>query len=373
MARLLPQGLTSIRLVVLLVLCLQNSFFTVLRRYSQGVLKEKYSKYECLMVGEIIKLLFSAYMIGKYDLNKSASQQQQTSDNNAQQQRLEKRLWYLVKTSRKMIVLALIYGIMNILSFVALRNIGAGVFTVIAQCKILTTATFSKLLLQRQYSATKWRALIALVFGVLLFSEPIWSRTENLTATTQNAHPLIGTAAVAIEVTLSGFASIYFEKVIKADALHLSIWERNFQLAMGSLPVYWAFIVSENGGEAGGVGRGWSPVAVGVALLGAAGGLLVALSIKYGDAILKTLATTGAIILSSVLDHVFLGGPLTPIMVIAGVQVVIAICNYTFDATPSPPPPKTMESSNQMNAVVAKQSRSEVKDEEIALMAAEKQ
>jgi Nucleotide-sugar transporter len=73
-----------------------------------------------------------------------------------------------------------------------------------------------------------------------------------------------------------------------------------------------------------------------VTLLGAAGGLLVALSIKYGDAILKTLATTAAIILSSLLDYAFLKGPLTPVMVIAGVQVIISICNYTFDTTPEP-------------------------------------
>jgi Nucleotide-sugar transporter len=71
-----------------------------------------------------------------------------------------------------------------------------------------------------------------------------------------------------------------------------------------------------------------------VTLLGAAGGLLVALSIKYGDAILKTLATTAAIILSSLLDYTFLDGPLTPIMMIAGVQVILSICNYTFDTTP---------------------------------------
>jgi hypothetical protein len=36
--------LNSTRFVVLLVLCLQNSLFTVLRRYSQGVLREVYSK-----------------------------------------------------------------------------------------------------------------------------------------------------------------------------------------------------------------------------------------------------------------------------------------------------------------------------------------
>ena len=36
--------MNSTRLIVLLVLCLQNSLYTVIRRYSQGVLKENYSK-----------------------------------------------------------------------------------------------------------------------------------------------------------------------------------------------------------------------------------------------------------------------------------------------------------------------------------------
>ena len=93
------------------------------------------------------------------------------------------------------------------------------------------------------------------------------------------------------------------------------------------------FILFEGGGQAGFLG-GWSTMAFLLSVLGAAGGLLVALSIKYGDSILKTLAVTGAILLSSLLDHYMLAGPLTPIMVIAGAQVVIAICNYTFDLTP---------------------------------------
>jgi hypothetical protein len=36
------------------------------------------------------------------------------------------RITYLIKKSRKMFVLAAIYGAMNILSYVSLRNIGAG-------------------------------------------------------------------------------------------------------------------------------------------------------------------------------------------------------------------------------------------------------
>ena len=38
-----------------------------------------------------------------------------------------------------------------------------------------------------------------------------------------------------------------------------------------------------------------------VAALGAAGGLLVAATLKYADSIMKTLAAAGAIILSTVL------------------------------------------------------------------------
>ena len=44
MLKAMFQYMNSTRLMVLVVLCLQNSLFTVLRRYSQGVLQEVYSK-----------------------------------------------------------------------------------------------------------------------------------------------------------------------------------------------------------------------------------------------------------------------------------------------------------------------------------------
>ena len=341
--------MSSMRMLVLVILCLQNSIFTVLRRYSQGVLKEIYSKHEVLLVGEIIKMAFSAWMISK-DLPPDCPD-------------IKTRLTYLVETSKKMVGLALIYGAMNILSYVSLRNIGAGIFTIFAQLKILTTASMSALILRRRYSWARWRALISLMFGVLLFSEPIWGDPSKRQAN-EGGSAFIGCTAVLIEVSLSGFASIYFEKVIKTDPLQLNIWERNFQLALGSFPVYLFFMMTELGGEAGFFG-GWSFTAWILSLLGAGGGLLVALSIKYGDSILKTLATTGAIILSSLLDHYLLGGPLTPSMMIAGVQVIIAICNYTFDTTPieqlpDPPQPKKLEE--------AEEDKKETDDEEVALI-----
>jgi len=310
------KNLKLIKLGVLCVLCLQNSLFTVLRRYSQGVLKETYSKHEVLLFGEVVKILVSAYVI--------YGQQRVTGS-------FSSHLRRLAMTAQKMLMLSLIYGIMNILSYVALKNVSAGIFTICAQLKILTTASFSTLMLNKRYSWTKWRALFTLIIGVLLFSEPMWNNGELLSTDSGNA--LFGSAAVLTEVVLSGFASIYFEKVIKTDTdQQLNIWERNFQLALGSFPVYLAFILSDGGGEAGYFG-GWSKVTFALAMLGAAGGLLVALSIKYGDAILKTLATTGAIILSSLLDHFCLGGPLTIAMVLAGCVVVTSIFDYSFDKT----------------------------------------
>merc|ERR1719354_1389524 len=82
-------------------------------------------------------------------------------------------------------------------------------------------------------------------------------------------------------------------------------------------------------------------------MFGAGGGLLVALSIKYGDAILKTLATTGAIVLSSLLDHFMLGGALTKSMVLAGCIVITSIFNYSFDETPAPLVPKSISSDSK--------------------------
>jgi solute carrier family 35 (UDP-sugar transporter), member A1/2/3 len=286
-------------------------------------------QHELLLVAELIKMVYSAWMISQgLPEGKTLSQQ----------------LQYLVETSRKMLVLAFIYGAMNILSFVSLRNISAGMFTIFAQLKIISTATFSTIILKRQYSWTQWRALIALMLGVLLFSEPIWGDPDKQKVASKDANQALGTAAVLIEVTLSGFASIYFEKVIKTDPLQMGIWDRNFQLALGSLPVYIMFIVADGGGQAGFLG-GWSFLTLLLSGLGAAGGLLVALSIKYGDSILKTLATTGAIVLTGILDHLLLGGPLTPPMVIAGLQVIIAICNYSFDVTPSPSSTATVSSA----------------------------
>jgi solute carrier family 35 (UDP-sugar transporter), member A1/2/3 len=82
---------------------------------------------------------------------------------------------------------------------------------------------------------------------------------------------------------------------------------------------------------------GWNGITFLVALLGALGGLLVAASLKYADSILKTLATAGAIIISTVLGHFLLGSPLTHDVILGSCVTIVAILNYTKDTQVLPP------------------------------------
>ena len=307
------------RTIILVSLCLQNAGYSLMRKYS--VQTENVSSKEVLLMAEIIKIIVSIWLT-LTDTEKS----------DAQGQGVDKLMW-LILNSGKMLVLAAIYGAMNILSFVALQYIGAGEFTICAQLKILTTAGFAVLILKTSLSWTKWRALALLVLGCILVASPNFTNDKSQ----QDAVlQLFGYGAVLTEVALSGFASIYFEKVVKSTTEVVTIWERNFQLGLYSIIMYAGIILYEGSQSERIAWSGWSSITFLVAVLGAGGGLLVAATLKYADSILKTLAAAGAIVMSTVLGHYFLNGPLNMIVCIGGLTVIIAIANYTLDSTPSP-------------------------------------
>ena len=186
------------------------------------------------------------------------------------------------------------------------------------------------LILKTSLTWTKWRALALLVFGCILVASPNF----NSESKDQGFLQLFGNGAVLTEVVLSGFASIYFEKVVKSTSEVVTIWERNFQLGFYSLIMYSGIIMYE-GSNARVPWSNWTSLTLLVAILGAAGGLLVAATLKYADSILKTMATSGAIVLSTVLGHYFLAGPMNLIICVGALVTIIAISNYTLDATPS--------------------------------------
>eukprot|EP01134_Creolimax_fragrantissima_P000647 CFRG0647T1 len=106
-----------------------------------------------------------------------------------------------------------------------------------------------------------------------------------------NLNPLAGLTAVVIACSFSGFAGVYFEKILKGTSS--SIWIRNIQLGgfgliIGSVIVYLndRTAVLETGFFVGYTNLVWT-----VILLHAAGGLIIAVVVKYADSILKALVS----------------------------------------------------------------------------------
>ena len=292
---------------------------------------EDVSSREILFIGEVIKVVIATY----FTLENAISGQEASSAEGKGADRLK----WLILNSSKMFVLAGIYGAMNILSFVALEYIGAGEFTICAQLKILSTAGFSVLILRRSLSWTKWRALILLVLGCILVVSPSLDRRSTVTGNEEDSQSsflhLIGFGAVLTEVMLSGFASIYFEKVVKSTTEVVTIWERNFQLGIYSIAMYGGIMVYDGMFSDRVAWSKWSFLTLSVSVFGAVGGLLVAATLKYADSILKTMAAAGAIVLSTALGFMLLDGPMGLITCIGGGTVIVAICNFTFDSTPA--------------------------------------
>ena len=318
-------GLLNLRTSILLAVCLQNAGYTLIRKYS--TMTENVSSREILFVGEVIKVVISTY----FTLENARTRQESSSAEGVGL----KRLQWLVNNSIKMLVLAGIYGAMNILSFVALQYIGAGEFTICAQLKILSTAGFSVLIMRRSLSWTKWRALMLLVLGCILVVSPSLDKTNNTESEAQSGWlQLLGYGAVLIEVLLSGFASIYFEKVVKSTTEVVTIWERNFQLGLYSLAMYGSIMLFDAASSERVAWSNWSPLTMLVSTFGAVGGLLVAATLKYADSILKTMAAAGAIVLSTLVGWLVLDGPMGLVTCMGGGATIIAISNFTLDATP---------------------------------------
>ncbi|KNC85236.1 hypothetical protein SARC_02571, partial [Sphaeroforma arctica JP610] len=180
----------------------------------------------------------------------------------------------------------------------------AATFQVSYQLKILTTAILSVVMLGRHLTVLKWASLVVLMGGVALVSIPddAWSDNAQVAEAEEGINVAVGLTAVVTACTFSGFAGVYFEKILKGTSA--SIWVRNIQLGGFGL-VIGLFIVYMNDSKAvyaDGFFAQYNYLVWMVILLHAAGGLIIAVVVKYADNILKGFATAAAIILSAIIS-----------------------------------------------------------------------
>lgn len=333
----------------LAILAVENTASMLARRYAVGVLKLQFSKNAVLFVNELMKLAFSVAMEWRR-VNREGGRDGVSPVSPRRLFRpkggLRGHLKRVARHSPRMAVPAIVYLIVNLISYPALARINASVFTAISQLKVLATAFFAVIMLRTPVSVRKWRTLTVMVMGVVLVS---WESapTNNVksidgnVATSSSVSPeyAFGVLCAGVQTMLSGFGSIYFELMLKQkgvvesnqspDSYQFSVWDRNIQLALYSCVIYFPMAWVETGGL--GILSGWTPLVWGIACLHASGGILVALSVFYTSSVTKTVAVCASLVLTTFLGHEFSDAPLNGAIVIGCAVVILSVFGYRDD------------------------------------------
>jgi len=230
----------------------------------------------------------------------------------------------------KVIVPAVLYVIQNQLLLVAAANLEAPVLGLFGQLKILTTALFSVALLGRTLGKRRWVALVVLTAGIATVQASQMHSDGSGDAGEKNV-PL-GLMMISVVASLSGFAGVYFEKVLKGSPI--SLWTRNVHLALFSVATVGLQVVSGDFEEACPsnlveyLSNGLGPVAWAYVMIQAVGGLLIAAVIKYADNILKAFATSVAILVIALVSSMFFGFALSGLFFLGASGVIYSIFLY---------------------------------------------
>eukprot|EP01134_Creolimax_fragrantissima_P006718 CFRG6718T1 len=313
--------LTYLKYGSLAALTLQNTAAILLMRASRTADGDMYISSTAVVMGEIVKLCVCFLVLGneyKWSINDTLKH-------------VHDEIIGKPMESLKMGVPSLLYVLQGNLLYIGISNLDAATFQVSYQLKILTTAILSVIMLNRHLTWMKWSALIILMLGVALVQIPddINSTEHKEGPVDANLNPLAGLTAVVIACSFSGFAGVYFEKILKGTSS--SIWIRNIQLGgfgliIGSVIVYLndRTAVLEKGFFVGYTNLVWT-----VILLHAAGGLIIAVVVKYADSILKGFATASAIILSALVSLVLFDFNPSRNFCIGATMVIAAVGMYS--------------------------------------------
>ena len=327
--------------VSLLVLVVQNSALVLTMRYSRIQPGPRYLSSTAVVVSEVLKCIIciAVHLCHQYNKPQNAELGTLSDDESLSCSYSVGQLCTDIFSAKsgflKLLVPAVLYTLQNNLQFVAASNLDAATFQVTYQCKILTTALSSVILLSRSLSLTKWLSLLILTIGVGFVQIP--TSTANMIHTEGNY--VIGILAVAVACLCSGFAGVYFEMVLKTGNT-TSIWIRNIQLSVGCLAIATVGTLMWDGPAIvqKGFFQGYSIITVCTICIQAAGGLIVAMVIKYADNILKGFATSLSIILSTVASIFIFNFVITSYFLIGSALVFFATYLYSKPDNPQHAP-----------------------------------
>lgn len=291
-------GKNVLKYFSLFILTLQTTVTVLAMRYSRKQNdsgKELYIATTLVLVAELIKFSFCLMLLLA----------QKAGSLSATWKTLLSEVLLKPWETAKLAIPSSLYCIQNNLILLALSYLDAATFQVTYQLKILTTAFFSVLLLRKELKALQWLALVILMSGVILVQFPSDSSRKAAVKAAESSQKLIGLLAVLASALSSGFAGVFYEKLLK-ESSQPSVIIRNIQLGLFSMVFGAAGVIINDWDKVAqrGFFDGYTSIVWLVIMLQAMGGLVVAAVIKYADNILKGFATSVSIILSCLFSYV---------------------------------------------------------------------
>lgn len=313
----------ALKYVSLVTLTLQNALVGLSMRYARTRSGDMFLSSTAVVTAEVVKLVtcLTLVFVEEGNFQKFSNSLKTT----------------IVKQpidTLKVCVPSLVYIIQNNLLYVSASNLDAATYQVTYQLKILTTAFFAVAILKRSLRNTQWGALVLLVIGVVLVQLAENSSSSSLPSGIKQNH-IVGFSAALSACFLSGFAGIYFEKILKGS--DISVWMRNVQLSLLSLPfgLITSFINDGESLRKQGFFFGYDLFVYYLVVLQAGGGLIVAMVVKYADNILKGFATSLAIIISCIASIYLFNFQLTLQFSFGAALVICSIFLYGHQPRPA--------------------------------------
>lgn len=385
----------TIKTLSLVVLSVQTSTMVLLLRYSRTSNTTPYVITTAVLLSEIIKFTLAVGFL-HIECGKIL---QRTID------RIYRDVLLNIFETLKLSIPAFLYVVQNNLLFIALTNLDAATYQVTYQLKILTTAIFSWVILGKRLRILHWLSLCFLMMGVSLVQVDVPSSIASSSSNSNsgnsggglnilpvveavvvdgdaavvevdaNQHPdlqavhphpevswLLGVMAVFVSCISSGFSGVYFERLVKQGP-QTSLVIRNIQLGIFSI-VFAVMAVLSDGAliTSAGFFQGYTLSTWAVILIQAFGGLMVSVTMKYADNILKGFATSLSIVLSTMVSVLILGSAAPTLQFVLGASIVIG---STVLYGLSPPTEISASLRSEHNSIAS--SSSEVFSNKVAL------
>eukprot|EP00796_Vickermania_ingenoplastis_P001348 gene1348-785_t len=233
-------------------------------------------------------------------------------------------LW---REGTKYAVPSLVYAIYNNMTYFNLQMMDVSTYQVFLQSKTLITGILFTYFLRKYLTARQWFALVLVMIGVGSKFVRLDAGSASPETSSASSTTLFALLCVMAQGSLSAFAGVYNEYVLKKDwgqSIHIQNFFMYFySLIFNIMIAMWTTSITAIDYSV--LKR---PVFISLVFLGAFTGLAASFLLKFINVVVKGLAASVEVTITAVAASIVLGEPCRTMDVVAVVIVTVAVYTY---------------------------------------------